>query len=346
MSQPIYIPFANFDSVGGPSTFMQNLQKYLDDNSYPYAQQLHNANAIFFPVAYPKNELKNIRRNSGVIIQRLDGIYYPSKHGKQYRQLNTSIKKIYNRFSDYVIFQSEYSRQQCFAMLGEIPKERYRIIINGVDKTTFYPNPDTTPPDNMVRMVTTGNFRNIDMIEPVVQVLDQLTFNFELTIIGPIANSNLRPFFNRPYINHLGSLSLHEIAPILRQQHIFIYSHLNPPCPNSVIEAVSCGLPVVGFASGAMNELLFFSKELLAPVTDKIFQEYTDFNPKSLEDKIQQVVDEYDHWRHIALANSHLYSFDTCGKAYIDAFNHAYTLPPTASLPFLERIKDWLSINQ
>ena len=33
-------------------------------------------------------------------------------------------------------------------------------------------------------------------------------------------------------------------------------AEINPPCPNSVIEALACGLPVAGFDSGSLRELV------------------------------------------------------------------------------------------
>ena len=86
------------------------------------------------------------------------------------------------------------------------------------------------------------------MLEPVIKALDTISnFDFELNVIGPIVNDNLLDLINRDYINHLGSKDSHQIAALLREHHIFIYSHLNPPCPNSVLEAIASGLPVVGF---------------------------------------------------------------------------------------------------
>lgn len=318
----IYIPFYKYSAIGGPSTFMKNLKSYLDRVAFPYSESLKDNRQLFFPIAFDEKVIRKIKKRNGFVIQRLDGIYYPSKHGEKFEKLNAPIRKIYQQYTDFVVFQSEYSKAQCFHMFGEKPEDQYELIVNGVDKNIFFADPEKDTIQGKVKFVTTGNFRNIDMIGPVVQALDSLKkeLDFELTVVGPIPNKSLEPFFQRPYINYLGSKDLQEIAAILRQQHIYLYSHLNPPCPNSVLEAISCGLPVVGFDSGSMAELLFFSRDLLAEVSADLFQEYKDFNYMKLHEKILLAVKNYTFWQERALAHSHLYSFEACGKQYVNVF--------------------------
>lgn len=321
---PLYIPFDHYHCPGGPATFMHNLQRYLERHNYLYLSSLKNARVVFFPTSFSLSKLDKIKRQGGYIIQRLDGIYYPSKHGEQYRTFNKEAKKIYQDYTDVVVFQSRYSQAQCFAMFGE--RDNYQIIINGVDTSIFYPaqSRENTRIEGKIQFVTTGRFRNIDMLEPVVKALDMLKdqINFELTVIGPVVNPQLEPYFQRTYIRHIEVLPLAKIAEVLRSSNIFIYSHLNPPCPNSVVEAISCGLPVIGFDSGAMAELCFFSKELLASVSEDIFQKYEDFDYRKLAEKIMTAVQNYEHYRNAALAHSHLYSFEECGQQYLEVFQH------------------------
>lgn len=325
----IYIPFENFTSIGGPSTFMINLKNYLDSQKYTYFQHPHQAQAIFFPVSYDLTVLNEIKRRNGKIIQRLDGIYYPSKHPDSYIEKNKDIKEIYLNYADFVVFQSEYSKKQCFSMFGEKTADQYTLIFNGVNKKIFYPAFEKKELGQKIKLVTTGNFRNPDMLEPVIKALDILEhqLNFELTVVGPVVNPSLEPFLKRKYVNYVGPKGLEEVAGILRDSDIFVYSHLNPPCPNSVIEAISCGLPVAGFDSGSMSELLYFSKELLAPVSGEVFQKYEDFDPDKLARKILFLVENYHQYRQRALEHSYLYSFEECGRQYVEVFERFLTKP-------------------
>jgi glycosyltransferase involved in cell wall biosynthesis len=317
----IYIPFDIYTSVGGPSTFMMNLKEYLDVNAYKYLIDPQKASAMFFPIKFNERVIKSIKKRNGGVIQRLDGIFYPSKHGNIFEELNKEIRSIYLNYSDHVIFQSKYSKKQCFNMFGEINENNYSIIFNGVNKKIFYPN-NKIIFDDKYKLVTTGNFRNIDMLEPAVKALDKLanTFNFEFHIVGPVVDESLKEYLKRDYIIYHGILDSAQVAQLLRKSDIFIYSHLNPPCPNSVIEAMSTGLPIVGFDSGSMKELCWFSNDLLAFVSEDTFQKYEDFNYNLLAEKLKKCIKNYSYYRTIALDHAYLYSFEECGAKYVEVF--------------------------
>jgi glycosyltransferase involved in cell wall biosynthesis len=317
----IYIPFDK-KFQGGPGTFMDNLKNYLAGENYNIQNDPEKARHIFFPIEYQLDFLKKIQSHKGSIIQRLDGIYYPSKHGSEFIKYNQIIHTIYKHFSTHVIFQSEYSKNQCFEMFGEKKKPEFTVIHNGANKHIFFPENTLPPLDKGYILTTSGHFRNPDMLEPIIYALDQLRdIPFSLNVLGPISKPEIKPLLERPYIFHRERLSLKEIAGYLQKSHIFLYSHLNPPCPNSVIEAISCGLPVVGFKSGAMQELCSFNSDLLAPVSNKIFQEYHEFNPETLKEKILLAISNYDTYRSQALNHTNDFDFNSCGNAYMKVFN-------------------------
>ena len=319
----VFIPFKGYDFIGGPSTFMRNLKTYFDDVGYKYKSDISKSKHIFFPISYDLASLKKIKKYKGAIIQRLDGIYYPQKHGASYLEKNKLIKDIYLNYATKVVFQSQYSKAQCFTLFGEKETGDYEIIINGVNEAIFYPSNAFKEVPKKFKLVTTGNFRNIDMLEPVIKALDTISnFDFELNIIGPIVNDKLHDLINRDYINHLGNKDSNQIADLLREHHIFMYSHLNPPCPNSVLEAIASGLPVVGFNSGSMSELLHFSPNLLAEVSNDVFQKYEDFSVDKLKDKIMYCMTHFKKMKEVALVNASNYSFKDCGKQYQKIFQN------------------------
>lgn len=316
---------------------MANLNNYLSDQCISVVDSYEKEIlGIFFPIQYDTDVLREIKNRNGEIIQRLDGVYYHSKHGLDSTLLNRNIEFIYSNLSTFIIFQSEYSRRQCFSMFGEVAKERHAVIYNGVNKKIFYPIQKEVA--GSFKLVTTGNFRNLDMLEPVVKALDLLDENcsFTLSVVGPVTNDSLRPLLERSYIEYLGVYSNYQLAEFLRSQDIFIYSHLNPPCPNSVLEAVSTGLPVVGYDSGAMSELVHFSKELLAPVSDDIFQTYEQFNISELSQKIRLSFESFNEYKLRSMNHTRLFDFDDCGHEYVKVF--VDQLKRKSNLPWYKKI--------
>lgn len=207
----IFIPFKTFTkNVGGPTTFMKYLREHLINKGYDFIEEdsdYHNADKIFYPISYDSSILEYFKSKGFPVIQRLDGVYYPSKHGLKYLWLNREIKRDYFKYSDFIVFQSEYSKLECFTIMGEVPDVKYDIIHNGADKSIYYPAPERPGNDKFI-FAATGSFRNRDMIEPVVKAMDILSkkYPIELKIIGPIISEDVKKYITRPYIKCLGRL--------------------------------------------------------------------------------------------------------------------------------------------
>lgn len=323
----IFIPFKDYEEkIGGPSTFLRNLKNYLDKIGYLYVDDeryFKKADKIFFPVSFNRRILKYFKNKNFPIIQRLDGVYYPSKHGKLYKKLNKEMELDYNSFSSFVIFQSNYSKVCCFEMFGKKEEGNYEIILNGTNKNVFSPGKKVFNANEVI-FVTTGVFRSLDMIEPSIIALEKLKENklkFKYKIIGSITNKEILKYLEKDFIEYIGILSEEKIAQELQSSDIFLYTQLNPPCPNSIIEALSCGLPVVGFNGGAMNELLDFQKELLSNAGDKIFQEYSDYDVDDFTERITFCINNYDDFKSRSLRNCKKYDILDTMEKYIKIFN-------------------------
>lgn len=316
----IFIPLPKL-AVGGPTTFLLNLAKYLDQQKVEVSKNINDCDLLFYPISHPFLDQIVAKLKSIPIVQRLDGLYYPERNGKFYFKKNIKAGISYYAFSNHKVFQSEFSKNQCFSTFSPIAENTYTTIINGANREIYHPaSPTTTELGSQIRFITTGNFRHRDMLEPIIKALDQLSgVKFTLQIVGP-TTENISDLLTRNYIVKLGTKKPTEIAELLRQSDIYLFSALNSACPNALIEAVSCAIPIVGFASGGAKEICFFNKEIMVSTSNNLLDTESDLCSKEMHDKIQLCLQNYRFHKSIALENCDLYDFEKTGQQYLDLF--------------------------
>src|SRR5687768_6869670 len=57
-------------------------------------------------------------------------------------------------------------------------------------------------------------------------------------------------------IKFMNTVPREHIPWLMRSAHLLFSAEVNPPCPNSVIEALACGLPIIGFDTGSLSEIV------------------------------------------------------------------------------------------
>jgi len=260
----IFIPF-DTRIGGGTASFVNKFGDYLKKQGHFVTNSYSINYDILFVVAQCKfRYLWDAKIKGKKIIQRLDGVYYPmSVVGKNYRFFNLHLKIIRKYFADYCIYQSKYSEKVCNIYLGAINKPK-TIIYNGVDVNTFsHEGVKCVQKDseNQKIFVTTGRFRRADQIVPLLDMLElfrkKYDDNFVFYVIGALTDELKKIVDNYKNLNIkcIENVANAKLPGYLRSCDVFLFSSLNPPCPNSVIEAMSCGLPICGIADGSMLEL-------------------------------------------------------------------------------------------
>jgi len=164
------------------------------------------------------------------------------------------------------------------------------------------------------------------MLNVALTALDELHrrgVDFQLHVIDQYEHHARPVYANKSYAVMHGAQSMHGVAKLLRRSHIYLFSVANPPCPNAVLEAAASGLPVVGFDSGSMAELLPFGAPLLAPVGGGLIKQRADFCADALAAKLLLAVDKYLEFRAAALAHAGDFPFAACGDAYREVFDLA-----------------------
>jgi len=89
----------------------------------------------------------------------------------------------------------------------------------------------------------------------------------EITVAAKVNDAIISAWQNKTNvpIRFLGAIPREQIPFNNRSAHIFFSAEVNSACPNSVIEALSCGLPVVGFDTGALAEIITPEAGIIAP---------------------------------------------------------------------------------
>jgi glycosyltransferase involved in cell wall biosynthesis len=80
----------------------------------------------------------------------------------------------------------------------------------------------------------------------------------ELVVAGRISDDSqsLMQKKSRVPIRWAGLVQHEQIPTLDRSAHLLYSADLNAACPNSVIEALACGLPVLALSTGALPELV------------------------------------------------------------------------------------------
>ena len=302
------------DYISGPNSFVSYLQTYALERNISIVSDATEANVLLLP--WINND--DLLTHKAKKIFRMCGLYYlKSRHDNE--QLNNRILEYYQR-SDFIVFQSQFSRDQFANLMCISDLKQHLIIHNGAYEQYFYPAVNSPDMSGAIKFVTTGNFRHLVMIKPIVDALDVIsrTNRIEFHIVGNIRNEQIAPYMLREYITHHGVLNHQALAQVLRTCHIFLFTMPNSICPNSAIEAANCGLPVVGFVSGSMCELFPFSTDLLCRVREDAIEMVQELRPDELIDRIQYTIDNFTVVKERALANVHHYGFAKCGESYVE----------------------------
>jgi glycosyltransferase involved in cell wall biosynthesis len=204
------------------------------------------------------------------LVQRLDGVNWVQRvrwSGLRYTLRaeygNALLAFIRKRLAGRVIYQSRFVRGWWEAWYGAVDAPG-RVIWNGVDLEVYAPvgqNAILSHPPYRLLVVEGSLAGGLDTgLRAAVQLAETLSASMpvELLVAGKVdarAAERLAGASRAP-VQMLGVLPREQMPALMRSAHLLFSAEINPPCPNSVIEALACGLPVIGFETGSLRELV------------------------------------------------------------------------------------------
>ncbi|MBA82964.1 glycosyltransferase family 4 protein [Leeuwenhoekiella sp.] len=156
-------------------------------------------------------------------------------------------------FSSHIVYDNPEMKERFFGSL--IFKNRLSFIPHGVDTDIF--KPITAVPHENFNIVCIGNIgankNQLFLIEALKYLPSKVVLhlygkedkNYRKELDGYIADNNLnsRIFFN-------GFVDNRDIPEVLSNMDLFVLPSLNEGLPVSILEALSCGVPVLSSDSG------------------------------------------------------------------------------------------------
>lgn len=224
--------------------------------------------------------LWKVRQQGIRLVQRLDGINWIQRkrttgirHYIRAELGNLLQSNIRSKLADRIIYQSDFSRRWWEDWYGKVDVPA-GVIYNGVDLKTYTPKGIQDRPQNRFRLLVVegslgggydSGLENAFLLAETL--LNTYDLPMELMVVGKVNPSTQAYWTNKSKlpIRWIGTVKRETIPEIDRSAHLLYAADLHPACPNSVIEALACGLPVAAFDTGALTELVPSSAGCIAP---------------------------------------------------------------------------------
>tara|TARA_A100001015_G_scaffold317123_2_gene433220 strand:+ start:736 stop:1791 length:1056 start_codon:yes stop_codon:yes gene_type:complete len=242
---------------------------------------------------------------------------------KRFFLLNTGLSNFGNRWlnrhiwrkargANGLIFQSQLSKKM-FQMFGPQVAIPSTIIPNGVSLTEYAPDFRIKRSENKIEIAITANFRPhkrlVDAIKISVALEKSTGKKVYLNVAGKVDKITRRAADGllTDQVQFLGTLSKSDLIGLYSKCHIGIAPAIFDPCPNSVIEMMACGLPVITCSNSGAAELVPNDQFIVDEYLDLKFLEFQSVPglPKCSVDawvtKIEGVLAEIDCHRKLTL---------------------------------------------
>lgn len=246
---------------GGPLVKVKRLQR-----AFPQAPGHFNIIYSLSNAPYlSRASLARAKARGTGLVHNQNGVFYPGWYDGDWQAANRRMSHAYH-LADHVFWQSNFCRDCADRFLGARDGDG-EILFNAVDLQHFAPA-DTTGEGRAFTFLLTGKIQShlaYRLEDSIAGLAHARAAGLEanLRIAGHLdatanaaAESAVRDAGLEQHVEILGPYTQADAPNVYRGADAYIMTKHADPCPNTVIEAMACGLPVVYVASGGVPELV------------------------------------------------------------------------------------------
>jgi glycosyltransferase involved in cell wall biosynthesis len=243
------------------------------------------------------------RRGAPVVVNQ-NGVAYPGWAGERMNELNARLRAVLEQ-SDHVVYQSEFCKAAADRFLGASPGGS-EVLHNAVDTSEF--TPALEPPAGGRVLLLAGDQTQPYRLGTALRTIALLP-DVRLLVTGALIE-NGRALAEQLGVGDrvlfTGRYAQRDAPSVYRRAHVLLHPKVNDPCPNVVLEALACGLPVVHSASGGTPELV--GDAGVAVGSDTTWERDVPPAPDLLAAAVEHVLERFDEFR--AAARDRAVRFD------------------------------------
>jgi glycosyltransferase involved in cell wall biosynthesis len=245
------------------------------------------------------------------VVWNQNGVAYPAWCGDGYPWFNEPMRRLIAQ-ADHIFYQSAFCRRCADRYLGPVETSA-EVLWNPVDVTKFSPATDApaTHVWQLLAMGTNHAFYRVKASLDALAVLIRRGLSVRLTIAGEfrwergeaevleyLARENLRD-----HVRLRPRFTQEEAPDLYRQAHVLLHPKYNDPCPTVPIEAMACGVPVIGSRSGGMPELVPEASGRLVDVPEDWTRDHAP-DAERVADAVADIMSRHEEFSRAARAHA------------------------------------------
>jgi glycosyltransferase involved in cell wall biosynthesis len=304
----------------GPKIFLRRLKRTVKKNKM--AKTCHFLNP-FHDIGLYNSIARNFYNKPYIV--RIDGIYFDNmeiagNNEEKNKPIFEAIKK-----ANGIIFQSEFDKKLIKSFYGDINKQN-TIINNGVEKNlkNVSYREELNFPDKKI-VLCSSNWRKhkrLDAIVEVIKKINNIENKYHLIVVGDNSDAFVEKSDNN--ITLVGHIEPENLYKYYKSSDLYIHIPWIDHCPNTLVEAIGNGVPVVTSNQGGARELVEKTNAgIISQCDDDIaIGEYIDlYNPpkpdvETIADDILKIFGNYLHYKNNI--NCEPVNIDNVARQYIN----------------------------